>query len=105
MTKGYGKFERNKMTNIETKLLTSLENKPEFLRANDLIDLGLFSSQSNICHANKRGVAPPRINIGILKKVYPKTLLVERLMERMENDNDNTRWYQRRILPEMFRKS
>lgn len=79
-------IEGNKMEDIETKLLVALENKPEFLCASDLIELGLFSSPSNVSHANRRGVAPPRVNMGILKKVYPKILLVEWLVKRMQND-------------------
>jgi len=70
--------------NHKENLLESLKNRPEFLRSTDLIELGLFTSRANVCRANKIGCAPPMIRLGDRKIIYPKKLLIEWLLERLQ---------------------
>lgn len=76
-------------------LLKSLENFPEFLRARDLVAIGLFGSKFSVRSAQRKGNAPPSIKIGFNRVLFPKNSLVRWLLERDlnnkngENENDS----------------
>jgi len=67
------------------ELITHLEsNCPKFLRASDLIRLGLFRSNAHVAMCLKRGQCPPRIRVGKRKVLYPTVSLCTWLKERIE---------------------
>ena len=40
-------------------LARALQTFPEFMRARDLINLGLFAGRADVCVARQRGESPP----------------------------------------------
>lgn len=76
------------MNALDQTLIESLSKKPEFLRSNDLIDLGLYQSFADVCWAKKRGLAPPSIHLSERKIVYPKNLLLKWLIEKLQKTEE-----------------
>lgn len=76
------------MNVLDQSLIDSLSGKPEFLRSNDLIDLGLYQSFADVCWAKKRGLTPPSIHLSERKIVYPKRLLLDWLYSKTLNQQE-----------------
>ena len=77
--------------NISAADLSRLLKKfPEFLRASDLIELGLYKGRADVTVAKKKGDCPPFIKISSHKFLFPKTSLVSWLMGKCPNNNSKT---------------
>jgi len=72
--------------NLELAIHNLEKNLPEFLRAIDLIELGLFKSRSDVCWAIKRGQAPAMIRLSQSKIVFPKAALIQWLKEKAQGE-------------------
>lgn len=69
------------MTLNLTSINSQLEKYPEFLRAKDLIKLGLYGTRCAVTLSVNRGDAPPCIKLSPKKVIFPKAALCEWLAE------------------------
>jgi hypothetical protein len=58
------------------------DNYPEFLRAKDLIESGLYQTRSDLSWAMKRDQAPPAIRLSSHKIIFPRSCLCKWLTEK-----------------------
>ncbi len=71
---------------MEEKTKKTLEQMPEFLTGQNLVDLGLYRSQNMLYHAKKRGQAPDYIQFEH-KILYPKASVLRFIEERTKPGN------------------
>lgn len=63
-------------------LSQSLQKFPEFLRASDLIKLGLYSGRASVTVAKRLGKSPPHIKLSSHKVVFPRAALIAWLLAK-----------------------
>lgn len=66
----------------------SLEALPEFLRARDLVKLGLFGTRFSVTNAVRRGDAPPCIKLSAHKVIFPKSSLRKWLLDCADKNSN-----------------
>lgn len=75
-----------------TALIQDIEARyPEFLRAKDLIKLGLFRSPAAITLAVKNGIAPPSMSLSPKRVAFPRASLCAWLRQKA-NQSRETRF-------------
>jgi hypothetical protein len=61
---------------IVAKLAEKLQDLPEFVESQVLVDLGLFKTLSRLYQARRRGFSPDFVKINA-KILYPKVAVIE----------------------------
>ncbi len=64
------------------ELCALLEPYPQFLRAADLVKLGLFRGRSDVSVAKREGRLPPYISFSSHYHVFPKSSIIAWLLEK-----------------------
>jgi predicted DNA-binding transcriptional regulator AlpA len=65
-----------------SSLVVELERYPQFLRVKDLIDLNLYETPAAVSISIKDGKAPPSIRLSSRKIVFPRSELIEWLLQK-----------------------
>lgn len=72
-------------SHFETVIEELRKNYPEFLRPQDLVNLGLYKSRSDLSWSMKRGKGPPSFKLSSHKVVFPRSSLCEWLKQKAFN--------------------